>query len=447
MISYKNQLYNKKIIIIGFIVTIMLATISSLNYKHGIILILLFLVAHIPIMRNNLYMIYMILFFLPLHGMLTHIWLSGNAIYWKEILVLYSFVLTIIKGLDSKKITIDFVTIIVILYSMFFLVISFGNYNSTITIRGLSVYVLYVAFYFNILFSIDDYTKVYRTLIIITISTILVAIGGILQSLTQHSFFMTGPIEAKRFNLVRASFSTGSSIVFGCFMAIIATILFAKLYYGVYNNKNKLLLKLFLFITCLALILSFTRVAWVQFIISFFVLILLKNWKKSKLVIFFILCSLLITIIYLPHSNSIVVTFLKEGIHDRSGIWMQSLELFMRNPFTGSGVGSTLWANRDLRNDEFVSESFFLQLLVETGIIGFCLFISILGVSIFTNCYEGFKSTNELKWLYFGISGALIGLSINMLFAQAFNSWIINMIFWYLIGLGGVIKKITYDSN
>ena len=63
MISYKNQLYNKKIIIIGFIVTIMLATISSLNYKHGIILILLFLVAHIPIMRNNLYMIYMILFF------------------------------------------------------------------------------------------------------------------------------------------------------------------------------------------------------------------------------------------------------------------------------------------------------------------------------------------------------------------------------------------------
>jgi O-antigen ligase len=213
--------------------------------------------------------------------------------------------------------------------------------------------------------------------------------------------------------------------VFGPFLIPIS------LYAILKSTKSKRLIKLFWIITfvmtTLGVILSFSRAAWGNYVVSIFIFLFLWGIKlnSKKILIrkhFFTLIILLIfilSIVFITIMNiDIVYNFIIQRFafqhydNERFSTQVIALDSVINNPF-GIGPGqSELVYN-------YATHSLYVRVLTENGFLGFFGFVGFVFISLY-----------RLIKLYYVTDNAIFALVFSSLIGLMLNSFTIDSIHW-----------------
>lgn len=202
-----------------------------------------------------------------------------------------------------------------------------------------------------------------------------------------------------------------------------------------------------------------SRGAWLGLIMAFLVIFLgLNFWYKSYLspfwrrwllpilfglfIIFFAMAFILVE----PLRERLLSIFSWRGDSSnnfRINVWIAVLQMLKDYPIFGIGMGNQVFNQiyplyMKTNFTALSAYSIFLEIPLESGIIGFTCFLGILG-SIYHRSSQQiklFKKTNNIRgiWIIMGL-GALVGLATQGLFDTVWFRPQINTIWWLLVGL------------
>ncbi len=126
------------------------------------------------------------------------------------------------------------------------------------------------------------------------------------------------------------------------------------------------------------------------------------------------------------------------SINWRFGIWRSALDSWMDNPLWGTGLGRQIPLElRDWKTFEEVRNlhNSPLAIMVQTGIIGFALFLAFL-ISLLKLSWNNLKKIDpELKPYCFGIGAGVLVFLFASLFQPYLETNLYGAIFWIFLGL------------
>ena len=152
------------------------------------------------------------------------------------------------------------------------------------------------------------------------------------------------------------------------------------------------------------------------------------NIKRILWVLVILLIPLYITIIFscdlIPDISFI---FDNDATSGRTALYYRAIELFMQNPLWGNGWASYRYlSNMVYLNNHYEVHNVYLQLLAETGVIGFLIFIIIFGKILWTcvNTYHKIHDDDTSSFLAISIAGQsfmlIYSLTGNVLYDQLY---------------------------
>jgi len=197
-----------------------------------------------------------------------------------------------------------------------------------------------------------------------------------------------------------------------------------------------------------SIVLTFSRGIWLSLLFGIFLIfalghkILKKNWIFIVVVVILCLIPIILnweSIITRFASLQNVFTSVENSIEWRKSLLRGSVKIFEDNPIFGTGLNTFafVYSLYQERAGYFSinSHNYYLQLLTETGVVGFITFI-VLALSIL---YISFKTFFNAEKLFKGISlGLLIGVITSLIHISVDIDWSIAsipIVFWLEVGL------------
>tara|TARA_X000000368_G_scaffold11441_1_gene9180 strand:- start:396 stop:2015 length:1620 start_codon:yes stop_codon:yes gene_type:complete len=193
--------------------------------------------------------------------------------------------------------------------------------------------------------------------------------------------------------------------------------------------SGKLVLRAVELIALLSIILLQSRLGVISvFIIYFLYFILIRSSRRSM--VFSVLISCLFFIYFdnndfqkkIEKDNTFQYLSGDESINQRLSFYEASISLFKEKPFTGNGLGS--WKYKSIQDKlsknnsilvPYYTHNDFLQILMETGLVGLCIYLTFFGLlikSIFNNRREN-TFTPLLIVLFIVLINSLINFPIH----------------------------------
>lgn len=202
----------------------------------------------------------------------------------------------------------------------------------------------------------------------------------------------------------------------------------------------------------LALLLSFSRGAYVAIIITFLILsFLLWKYTQDKKISFIICLALLVFIIPgTPISDRFYSSFdADEGSNaGRLEMWQKAGYLGLQNPFLGIGLGNYALAlnnNYEYRNPA-TAHNFYLDLLSETGILTLLAWVCL----IFGTIYQLFRrlrnADKDSQYIIIGLISSLAYFSVHSFFETVIYSPVISSLLMVVLGLSTIVLYSTEIS-
>lgn len=281
----------------------------------------------------------------------------------------------------------------------------------------------------------------------------LIEVAGVLLPLINPSLFflILSKIPGDTYSDALAFLSQGRSSGFtpqtaiaGYFVLISFAITFCGLLYFRWIKQSGTLLIFLLIIEIFALLLTFKRGFLVAIVCSsIFLLLANKLLSIKSLLKWGVIISILFLTLY-PLFNDIPelqqslerMEFKDDGTDMTSGrgeLADRAIDIFINNPFLGIGLGGYSV------NSEKGTHNVYLQLLCETGIIGFLLFLSIL----LSNLISIIKIINKQIGFNFYYNLSLFIQVSYLIYALVGNPLTDNFIFIIYI----ICANISYSTN
>jgi O-antigen ligase len=201
-----------------------------------------------------------------------------------------------------------------------------------------------------------------------------------------------------------------------------------------------------------ALIVTFSRSAWMATGLGFFYFLLLS---RRKLTLWFLLGSLIMGIgvySFMPasqrHSSRLGWSAIEYMTGWRMNIWKDTLKMIKDKPFAGHGLNTymMIFQNYQTKVDDTGKEynptyahNCYLQMTAEIGIPGFLSFVWIL-ISLFRYLNEMFylAKSQELRMIYVGLGSGIGAFLIHSFFDTHFYSLQLSALLW--LAIAGVIS-------
>ena len=139
----------------------------------------------------------------------------------------------------------------------------------------------------------------------------------------------------------------------------------------------------------------------------------------------------------------------------RKYVYLTAINTILQNPILGVGIGN--WAviypaykvpelENDVRWEQTHNE--YLQILSETGVVGFAAFLSILGAMAFMSWRILRKVKDEYWYILAAISaGGIIAILANNMFNFSFQNPASGVIFWIFVGFLGRIYYMAEKTD
>ncbi|MDR0676540.1 MAG: O-antigen ligase family protein [Elusimicrobiota bacterium] len=367
-----------------------------------------------------------------------------------------------------------FLFFLVCLLSLFVAFLKFPEWRLSILLEGEKAFILIV---FNTIlvyllpFYIVD-TKNFENILWKTIffTGILASIYGILQFFDIELFWN---IDIKGYGK-RAVSTFGNPNFFSSFLIMLIPIgIYFSYYKKVFSERIFYTFSVIIFL--FSLICTMTRSSWLGFFISilfyytiFFILKSRKNNKyKGKFLfvktISIFLLIFVLTIPFIPFlknriKETINLSFDNRAIYQRLLIWNTSKDMFLNNKITGVGwglfeVNYPFYQSKYLLKKEFVghrthgnnAHNELLEILTQTGIIGFLIYI-LFFLSLFNLVIKSFKKSDneETAMFYIAYLASIIGMLLDNMFNNTLHIDSTTTMFWFIVA--NLIKKIKIEN-
>ncbi|NMC36061.1 hypothetical protein GYA49_03365 [Candidatus Beckwithbacteria bacterium] len=152
-------------------------------------------------------------------------------------------------------------------------------------------------------------------------------------------------------------------------------------------------------------------------------------------------------VVHADYSENALKYGLSTGIR-LDTLWPRAIAAFKTNPLLGTGystlVKAVVWEQTPAES----TDNDYLRLLGETGLLGFITFMSIFGLSI-AIFYKAFRKSSEP--LYYGLFAAGIGISIgliiNAMYIDVFESSKVAYSYWSFMGLFLALALLTLKDK
>lgn len=422
-----------------------------------------------------LFVIVIILIFLPFQAFLQT-WLrfkfqltSGQAFFislWKEYLLLILLVIVVIKTFIRKKLPFKLLLLDKIILGFFLLAfICFLLFGGTLgqKILGLRYDLEFLVVYF-LARSFNLKKSEIKTLLTLFLgAAIFSIIFGLLQiSLLPPSFLVslgysknmdiysqTGIIPTYDSihpflpNFYRIQSTFPGALQFSSYLTLVMSITFALTLF--IKKKKKVFLGSLFFISLIALFATYARSAWLGFLVSVFVMLFIYVRKKIYVILPAAISVFLglILVISLFNVQAFQTLILHGEVRDgglfgstqaHQSAFTESIKLAIQNPL-GIGVGAAGPASKATVN-VIIPENWYLQIVLELGIAGLVIFVSII-YFLFRKLLDIFKNSqdNFYKMLSLGLIGSLVGVSVSSLFLHTWADTPAVYSFWIFAGL------------
>jgi O-antigen ligase len=276
------------------------------------------------------------------------------------------------------------------------------------------------------------------------LNTILIIfIGGFLV----YSIYQQWPYLNKRFNLAGINNAQVGMLFY--FFAVCVL-------FHIHSSKNLLVKIVVIALLSACFIIAFysaTRTAFFGFLIAFVIyLFFYFHIRLNKIYPIILLCSVIVFIfILLPSVNKSIKARYLNGYEDakkviryvlskdssfyhsvdRIRIWEDALSNFKKNPALGSGLGIS-YHDKILDQNYVHPHNIILELLAETGVVGFGIFLTLFGL-IFKKAFIIFNQTSgtdRLTLLFYPLS-----LIFFFLYSSLHSDLSTEYFKWYLAGM------------
>lgn len=283
-----------------------------------------------------------------------------------------------------------------------------------------------------------------KALIIFLASSAIVGIDGISQFFLGMELTKGRELvmitQQPRFYGMTASFNhyndLGNYLVPAVLLAM--TLLFAaeakKIYRYVLTSTVMLLV--------LCLFFSYSRSAWLGFLVGLIVMLFLTRW----LGVFCLSISIFVILIFLlPNvKERIFYTFQEYGTSERFFVWKIGWKMITESPFLGKGLGTFMDYCSKYSSGEAVqyAHNNYLQIWAESGIFALLSFLSFVGHIL----YKGIKVyRRNTDFILLSLIVALSGFLVGCFFDTQLYSLQLATLFWYLSGI--LVAKTEGESK
>jgi|LGOV01.1.fsa_nt_gb O-antigen ligase len=222
------------------------------------------------------------------------------------------------------------------------------------------------------------------------------------------------------------------------------------------SNKNKwgkAILALFALVVSHQVILTYSRGAWITYFIGIGVFLLLYNWKWIVTLIPLGILGLIIA----PNSvkqrlMSIVYSFKDSSFFYRIEIWKNAIEMTKIYGIKGLGYGyqsfHEYYAHYKIPGFNAThSHNLFLQIILESGIIGLILWLYIVISTLFYNVLRIFKYSLSLKYKEWISLAILLAIMVHGMIDYTLFDYRINIQFWLAIALTAQGMKTNKENT
>ncbi|MEI8143279.1 MAG: hypothetical protein WCG48_01525 [Candidatus Berkelbacteria bacterium] len=211
------------------------------------------------------------------------------------------------------------------------------------------------------------------------------------------------------------------------------------------ENRSKKLPVLFSVVFFLAIFFSFSRAALLGLLLSLFIFLYVRLGQKVRriLISFAVLLALVVTLIGLFPNNKLsqLVTHGESQIGHNQALTETLVELKARTAhgwpiIVGGGIGTA--GPIAIKYGGLIPESWYLQLVLELGILGFVLWLVVFGLI----------SKNLIVSKQFGLFFGLLSLMITALFLHTFaDNLVLVYTMFILIGVASSQRKLIQTDK
>lgn len=194
---------------------------------------------------------------------------------------------------------------------------------------------------------------------------------------------------------------------------------------------------------CICLILTFSRGAWLGFLVGLFLLAFLS--KEAKVFIFLI-CILFVFISVPVLRQRVSYTFLPGGDSQRIFIIQTAWLIIKENPFLGKGLGTFMdyFPQYAGISDAYYVHNCYLQIWAETGVFSLLSFLGFLGL-LLSKGIKIFKKNQD--FILLGLICGIFGFLIHSFFDTQLYSLQLAVLFWFMAGLNISLQRTIIAKN
>ena len=340
------------------------------------------------------------------------------------------------------------------LFIFIYIISAFVSYDFSSSIRVAMLLVAFMLFYYIIINSIDTKAKLHTLVAIMVGVGLLISLYGIYQFKFGGSFANSSFVDKEMFEDIgaRVSGTFDNPNVMGEYLLLI--IPFVISYIAIFKTFRK---KLFSFIALgifmVALLLTYSRGCYLGIILAITVFLLLSS---LKFILLFIAGGLAVPFV-MP--KSIINRFASIGNTEdsstsyRISIWKGAINLIKDNLFRPVGQGTKafnsiypLYALNGVGAEH--THNLFLQIAVETSILGLISFIILL-FRIFQNILSGIRLAKDKTYKFFMIASisSLIGFIMQSIFDNTWYNNRIFLLFWIVVAVSVVCKNLSKNDG
>ncbi|MBI5643646.1 MAG: O-antigen ligase family protein [Deltaproteobacteria bacterium] len=317
-----------------------------------------------------------------------------------------------------------------------------------------NLYLTNILFFMVFLLLIDSIKKIKIFFSVIALSAFFYSVFGLLK----------GSYTAGRFAIYGQTYDPND-------IAYMLLTLFPLSFYYIINRDGalkRILAAAAVLCSIVVILLSGSRAGIIGLAVVLMLILFSSNLKfKMSYKAAFVICLVTVALIYGQRINTErYLTLMDMGsdynLTDEFGrlqIWKRALQLLSSNPVTGVGVNCFSMALGYLRGDLAIlpkwqaAHNSYIQIAVETGVIGFLIFITIIA-----GCFRNFFSSKSLAAQYADIQPAekaqfqcmasLLSISFTgHLITAFFLSQGYSILFTLFFAFSGVLHRLTQSAD
>lgn len=287
-----------------------------------------------------------------------------------------------------------------------------------------------------------------------------------LKGYTMHFYANLGRITASFLN--PNGFAGWLIIIIPLFFGLLVT-------NKIIGKTLKALISLLVILLFICLLMTYSRAAWLSFIISIFIIVfycLVKITLKSKIMHLLMGIYLLTALLCLPHPiNKLMgkISFsdhpsLNERIKSiaetdqitylvRANFWKQSLKIIKDYPLFGCGLNTYSKVAKNYKSLEYgeygegYPHNSFLQKTAETGFPGLFAFILLMFSFFVVGIQHIFLCLNNNKALAVGLLTGILAFLVQSFFDNNLYALQLVVLFWFMLGLTMAVINIEKQSS